>query len=661
MSATSLSRKWNFSLQKFILVTLSLYFVHSNSVAQIAVPDASRPGAIAPSQTSPNAGQVFQTGNSLESESPVQIAQVAVPDATRPGAIRPEQEQRSVVPQAPPEPEELFDPPDAVMEVPPVIDRPFEIDDGSKVAVTEFTIPGAQDLPEFDIRMDEVAEILRQQVQAKPEGFTVGQMQEVADLVTRYYREKGLILAQAVVPIQTIDQGTVIIQVFEGRLGRVLVEGYERYSEEILRGPFEDLIGQPVTQQSIESAILELTDFPGLSIFGVFQPGQTVGTADIVLTVQQEDTFDFAYRLDNHGKIETGRYRFRPTFEWHNPTGGADRLTISVQQTYEPKKNTFTSADYDRYLGWGVRGGVGWNRNVFEVGGELAVQGITGETRNHSMFFEKSWLRSRQMNFSTRVNYTFKDSTTRTRGRQTNNDKLSVFSVSGAFDNVDTRFRGINFATFEYTRGVSGLLGAMGTSEQAELEEIANRPSRTGDVAGTRTFASGDFDKLFVTASRLQTVRSEWGLSVLLRAEYQWTTDFLVPMEQYSIGGPDNVRAFPPAQQLVDRGAFLSLELIKNMPFIGDKVAFGNRTWGELVQLSAFFDAAYGRLNNPLTSDIQEGLGDYVNFRGAGVQARFTLPEFLEARLMFAEEVFSIFEPDNGRAHQIWADFTYRF
>ena len=50
-------------------------------------------------------------------------------------------------------------------------------------------------------------------------------MQEVADQVTIYYREKGLILAQAVVPIQTVDEGMVIIEVFEGRLGRVMVEG----------------------------------------------------------------------------------------------------------------------------------------------------------------------------------------------------------------------------------------------------------------------------------------------------------------------------------------------------------------------------------------------------------------------------------------------------
>ncbi|MGK0298087.1 MAG: hemolysin activation/secretion protein [Gammaproteobacteria bacterium] len=587
-------------------------------------------------------------------------AQIAIPDATRPGAVRPEQTGRSLLPPAAPAPEEMFEQPDAVLEVGPVIDRPFEIDDGPKVAVREFRLPDAVDLPDFDITMAELAVLLQDEIDAKPEGFTVGQLQEAADVVTLYYREKGLILAQAVVPIQTVDAGIVIIQVFEGKLGRVVVEGNDRYKESLLTSPFKKLIGQPVTQAAIESAILEITAFPGLSVFGVFQPGQQVGTADIILRVQGEKTFDLAYRVDNNGLLETGKYRFRPSFEWNNPTGGADRLSLSVQQTYVPKNNTFTSADYDRYLYWGIRAGIGWNRNVFDVGGELAAQEIKGETRNHTIFFEKYWLRSRQMNFSARVGFAHKDSTTKTRGRQTNNDKLSVFSYSTSFDNVDTRFLGINFVTLEFSHGAANLFGAMGNEFETLELDIADRSSRTGDVAGTRTFASGNFSKLFTTASRLQTIKSDYGLSLLLRGENQWSTDILVPMEQYSIGGPDNVRAYPPAQQLVDRGTFLSIELIKNMPFIGDKAAIGNRTWGELIQLSAFFDAAWGRLNNPLSSNIQEGLADYVNFRGAGVQMRLTLPGLLESRVMVAKDV-THWVPDNNRPYQLWADLTYRF
>ena len=64
----------------------------------------------------------------------------------------------------------------------------------------------------------------RTRLAERPEGFTVGRLQEVADDVTRYYRDKGLILAQAFVPVQTVDEGIVHIQIMEGVLGRVVTE-----------------------------------------------------------------------------------------------------------------------------------------------------------------------------------------------------------------------------------------------------------------------------------------------------------------------------------------------------------------------------------------------------------------------------------------------------
>ena len=36
----------------------------------------------------------------------------------------------------------------------------------------------------------------------RPDGFSVGRLQEVADAVTKYYRDRGLILAQDFVPVQ---------------------------------------------------------------------------------------------------------------------------------------------------------------------------------------------------------------------------------------------------------------------------------------------------------------------------------------------------------------------------------------------------------------------------------------------------------------------------
>ena len=113
-----------------------------------------------------------------------------------PGAVRPEEVGKQIIPQSPDT---------EVLEVPAVIDRPFEIDEGPKVAVVSFCILGARDMPKFDVKIAEIEQLLAGVVAKKPEGFTIGQMEEAKDVVTQYYRERGLILAQAVLPVQTVS------------------------------------------------------------------------------------------------------------------------------------------------------------------------------------------------------------------------------------------------------------------------------------------------------------------------------------------------------------------------------------------------------------------------------------------------------------------------
>ena len=579
---------------------------------------------------------------------------VGLPDSARPGAVRPEQQEQ--IPETP------INPVSEVIDVPAVIDRPFDVDEGEAVVVTEFRLLDGEDLPEFDVSIDEINVLLEEQKALRPEGFTIGQLQGAADAVTTYYRQKGLILAQAVIPVQTVSGGIVDVQIFVGRLGRILAEGNKMYRTELLEKPFKKLIGQPISKSRIEAALLTLTDYSGLSVFGVFQPGVQVGMADIVLKVQEEKQFDVAIRADDQGTRETGRNRLRATFDWNNVLGLADKLTLTGQQTYNPKNNYFIGVDYERFLANGFKIGGFANVNDFDVGGEFALFEINARTENQGVFLEKSIIRSRQQNLSTRFGYTRKESQSFAAGNSTSRDRLSVFSLSADYDSVDTFSLsndpndgggGINFAFLEFSHGVNNLFNSMGSPSDAELLPQGIQPSRREGPPDNR-LAAGQFNKIFASYTRLQTIRKNH--SLLIRAEYQWTKDPLTPLEQYSVGGADNLRAFPEAQVLWDRALFTSVEWLINAPGFADKPAFGNRTWGELLQFSVYYDRAEGRVNNPLATDLS---GNKV-LKGAGVGLRFTMPGLLESKLLFASEIGGD-DVRNERHVQVWGDVTYRF
>ena len=49
--------------------------------------------------------------------------------------------------------------------------------------------------------------------------LTLTEVKKAADAVTAYYRNKGYPLAIAIVPTQRVDDGLVIVEVIEGRVG----------------------------------------------------------------------------------------------------------------------------------------------------------------------------------------------------------------------------------------------------------------------------------------------------------------------------------------------------------------------------------------------------------------------------------------------------------
>ena len=141
----------------------------------------------------------------------------------------------------------------------------------------------------------------------------------------------------------------------------------------------------------------------------------------------------------------------------------------------------------------------------------------------------------------------------------------------------------------------------------------------------------------------------------MFRTELQWSPDLLVPLEQYSVGGPTNVRAYQPTENLYDRAWFSSFEWIINAPGFADKPAFDNRTWGELVQLSFFFDMAAGVLNSPLSTEDKSD-----NFKGGGIGLSANVPNRFASKISIA---FPVGEPrpENQRDPQYWLDFNFFF
>jgi hemolysin activation/secretion protein len=583
----------------------------------------------------------FMRTESVPVERPASVA--PLPPVDRAGGAKADlaQEQAQLFAQAD---RELF-------EVPPVVERPLGMEEGPRGVVSAFVLSGAVDREKQDLRVSDVEAILAGHIRSQPaDGYTINQLQGIADELTRFYRERGFIIAQAIVPAQEVQDGRVSLRVLEGSLEDVQVEGNATYRAKVIEGPFRRLRGQPITQESIERALLDVQDFPGLTVFGTFTSGDELGNTDLVVKVREEDRFYFTPSVDNYGSEFTGEYRAMLNFTFNNLFRAADQVNAYVLQTFEPDNGTYGGLSFKFPFGRNAIG-FGGSTNQFDVGGleTLTDLGVSGEVDQADIHWNYTFANGRFFGASGRLGVAAKNARTEIPGFESNKkvviseDNLAVASLVLDFFAASRKGRGFTVGSFVADVGMPDRLGSMDGSGDG----ISSRTGGDGERAG------GSFEKYKFNFQHLRRLGAN--NSLLLRADGQFSDDILVALEQYSIGGPQNVRAYPVAEALVDTGASATLEWVFNAPGFSDKPTKGNRTWGEIFQVSLYADYAYGELNNPRVNEEPT-----VDYSGFGLGLQFNVPGKLYARFDVASPIGSR-EPTNDRDPQYYFRMSYTF
>ena len=555
-----------------------------------------------------------------------------------PGTAQPQFNQWSLRAQ---ENEELY--------IPPAADRPLSVDDGPRIQVATLDL----DVDEALARnMDaELSESLRLMLTGRvaensATGFTIGRLENAAADVTDTLREAGFILAYAYLPEQNVDSGAVKIRVLPGSLDAVTVDGNNRYSTQTLLGPFSDLMGSPVDKTSIENSIMHLRDFPGLNTTAVFSPGSSTGSSELTLRVT-EDPFDISFVADNYGTRSTGEARLRSDLNFYNIFGRADTLTAVILQTFDPSSNLYGGIAYEAPIfrhDWSL--GLGYSKNSFDVtGGSVGALNLGGETDIGTMFIKKNLKRTRRSNVDLAFDLSVKEAVLTNLPTKTA-DNLSILSLDFALEAVDSvGAGGINQLQVRYSQGLADFLGSMDENGLSSDGSQSTRRSGSGEYAG------GDFGKTIIRYQRLQRISQS--NSLLLRVEGQHSSDLLVSLEQFVMGGPNSVRAYPIAEFLMDTGGFGSLEWILDLD------SLFNKSGGANFAISAFADYASGELNDPGPGQVPDadisgwGVGFNMNHTSqGGNQFSFRI----DAATPISDNI-----PSNDRDPQYYGMISYTF
>ncbi|WP_233261032.1 ShlB/FhaC/HecB family hemolysin secretion/activation protein [Limnohabitans sp. WS1] len=448
----------------------------------------------------------------------------------------------------------------------------------------------------------------------KVAGFEPGQalslraLGEMADKITRHYRQQGYGVAQAYLPAQEVQNGAVTITVLEGQYGQITLNNSSDLDDQLPRSLLADLnYGDVIMAQPLEERLLLLSDVPGVQVRSTLMPGASRGLSDLVLELKPGPLLSGSLDADNAGNRYTGEYRAGATVHLNNPSGRGDLLTLRGLSSGEGLN--YLRAAYQAPLGR-ARLGLAYSDLSYQLGHEFEPLQAQGHARITTLFASYPLRRSRQSNMNVGLSWDHKVFQDRLEAMALVTDKQAqVATVSLYGDQRDgLGAGGLNTYSLAWSTG---------------HVDIQTPAARALDASTADT--NGHFNKLSFAVSRMQQVRQ--GLTLWTSLSGQMASQNLDVSEKMALGGMYGVRAYPEGEAAADEGYLLTLEVRQQL--LGLAPASGQ------VHLAAFVDAGVVKLNhNPWTSTPT-----HRHLSGAGVGVYWTQTRDFSVKAFYARKL----------------------
>lgn len=367
----------------------------------------------------------------------------------------------------------------------------------------------------------------------------------IAQEITNMYRTDGYILSKAVVPPQKIEEGVVQIDVIEGFVDRVAIQGQVRGPRKLLNEYRKSLLkSRPLKARDLERYLLLVDDLPGVTVKSVLTPSKFKQGATNLTLILNNKGYDGSFGADNRGSKFNGPIQINAGISSNALLKNYERIGLQGVVTSDTDELSFFSGFYEQPISSeGTKLFFSGSISNSEPGSALKDFEVVGESKTFTLKLTHPFIRSRSENLNGFVGYTNRDVETEILGQLDSEDRLRIVNLGVSYDFVD-EYRGVNLVSFNLSKGFD----IFGSTE-------------TGTEKLTRATGHSDFTKITGTALRLQQLAPSWML--LGSLSWQYSLEKLLASEEFGVGGAQYGRAYDSSEITGDQGLAFKLELQK--------------------------------------------------------------------------------------------------
>jgi hemolysin activation/secretion protein len=502
-------------------------------------------------------------------------------------------------------------------------------DDGLRILVRQIRVVGSTVLSKRDIH-----EVTRQY-----EGrlLSNADLFAVRDAITRLYIERGYVTSGAIIPDQDVVDGVVTIQVIEGSLDEIRIEGLRALRRSYVEDRIRQSAGPPLRIGDLQERLQFLIDDPMIeSLDARLGPSARLGAARLDMGVVEAPRFTGNARFNNDRSPAVNELGGETDLTARTVFGFSDPLRLEVEGSEGLRR---------------IAGSYAVPVTSFDLRPFVAAEYIRSKVVEHP--FEDLNIKSdaASLDVGLRVPaWQQAESPADADGQPV----AAPAQHSLALELLLSRRRSETFLLgepFSFSEGADN-----GRSDVTVLRFVQDWLTRTPNAAmaarstmsfgldalGATINSSGPDGRFFAWLGQAQwvqrlTTRDD---QLILRGDVQITDRPLLPLEQYALGGLDTVRGYRTNQLVTDNGWSLSLE--GRVPLFRLPVPWVSETIddGRLV-LAPFTDLGRGWNTDRSTPD-----NHFLYSAGCGL--RWRVSENIEGFIYYAHAFVDVPEPEDN-------------
>ncbi|MBV8169354.1 MAG: ShlB/FhaC/HecB family hemolysin secretion/activation protein [Alphaproteobacteria bacterium] len=454
----------------------------------------------------------------------------------------------------------------------------------------------------------------------------------VATKITAKYRNDGYVLSRAIVPAQLIENGVVRLEVIEGYIGKITIDG-QVSRESLLTGYADKIMAmRPLRMAELERYLLLFDDLAGATAESVLSPLEGEPGAAVLTIEMRQKVVDAFATMDNRGTRYLGPFQTSIGGRLNSALGFYEQTQLRLISTPE-YFNELRGYDLTHSIPVDTEGtllSLEINQAFAHPGFTLKPLRVDSTVTVVSASLVHPLIRQRAENLQVQVGLSASDLRTDLFDGTTPllNDRLRSVALGALYDFVDGS-NGINVFAATLSHGLD-ILGAR-TSGSPNLSRASGR---------------SDFTKLTTDAQHIQSLGGDF--SVLLAATGQYGATSLLASEQFNLGGASYLRAYDPSELAGDSGVAGKLEL-----------QFGRKPdawWLNSYQLYGYYEI--GRVWNRAPGAGERAAASAT---AVGIGARLVITENISASLELAKPLARPVATEGDKDPRVFFGLVARF